>query len=69
MERAAGGRKTKHQAAWTKLIVRIVFNDLAFGHCFSNFLHADPAKESLVNRMFRKLKLTFFDLLPDSIED
>jgi hypothetical protein len=63
MQRPAGLCEAKYQTAWAVFVVWIVFNDLTTLNSFVEFLDADMAKDTLINRMLGKFKLALRNLL------
>src|SRR5918992_6276361 len=63
MQRPACLCEAKYQTAWAVFVVWIVFNELTMRNSFGEFLNADMAKDTLINRMLGKFKLALRNLL------
>src|ERR671915_1163345 len=63
MQRPACLCEAKYQTAWAVFVVWIVFNELTMLNSFVEFLNADMAKDTLINRMLGKFKLVLGNFL------
>jgi hypothetical protein len=68
MKRPSRYSETEDQATGTVLIVRIIFDNFSGPSRFMQFMHANAALNTLIDRVARKLKKSVTKLCPDLLD-
>jgi hypothetical protein len=64
VQRSAVSGKAQNETTWAVLVIRVVLDDLTVRERLSQLLNADASQDAVINGVFRKLKITSFDLGP-----